>query len=267
MNRLFLLLGILFLYGTAFAAEPKVGRVVGQIECQKEECVGLAALWKADTGVVPAPDRHQLIPAVVSALEADGSFELVAPAGLYFAGAQFRKTPGPLFGAPRAGDQLYMIRPNDDQGYPVTITEDQVTDIGLHSDFWVFKGLTEKPLMGISGTVLDLDQQPVAGLLVFAFADPGANLAPLAVSGRTGDDGQFELPLTSSGQVYLRVRKNYRGGQPQAEDYVGVSSADSAKPISVDSGKITRGVKVLVRKLPSVLERKNAPNNSRPQLN
>ncbi len=261
-----LLLSLLLLVGVAYA-EPPMGRVIGKIDCQPDQCAGLAALWSAEENKIPAPDRYVLIPAVVSALEADGSFELLAPPGDYFIGGQLRTTPGPLFGAPRIGDRVYLISPQDKKGYRVTVTLDQPLDIGLQTQFWTFAGLAEKPQMGISGRVLDLDQKPVAGLLVFAFADPGATNTPLAVSARTGADGNFLLPLVEPGSVYLRARKNYRGGQPEAEDYVGVSAGGGAQAISITAGQMIREVKVLVRKLPSVLEMKNAPDTARPKLN
>lgn len=268
MKRLYWLLALALLCPSAVAlAEPTLGRVTGRIDCQATECRGVAALWSAAENIVPAPDKHVLVPAVVSALNADGSFELIAPVGDYYVGAQVRNTPGPLFGSPRLGDQVYLIREQDETGYRVTVTANQITDIGLHTKFWNFSGLTETPKMGVTGQVLDLDQQPVAGLLVFAFADPGTSTTPLAISARTGADGRFVLPLARPGQVYLRARKNYRGGQPQAEDYVGVTAGKISQPVIVEQDRLTTDVRVMVRKLPSVLEGKNAPNNARPQFN
>ena len=248
-------------------AEPPMGSVTGQIDCQPGNCTGLAALWLADGNKVPAPDRYVLIPAVVSALEEDGSFELSAPPGNYFVGGQLRTTPGSAFGAPRIGDRIYLISPQDEKGYRVTVAAEQTIDIGLQKKYWVFAGQAEKPQLGISGRVLDLDQQPVAGMLVFAFADPGATTTPLAVSARTDTDGRFLLPLAKPASIYLRARKNYRGGQPQAEDYVSVSAGGMPQAIPVKAGQLIPDVQVLVRKLPSVLELKNAPDTARPKLN
>jgi hypothetical protein len=268
MKRVFLLLSTLLLLSSGMAlAEPETGRVRGRIDCQSSsDCLGVAALWSANGKIVPAPDRHLLIPVVVSALDTDGSFELIAPVGDYYVGAQLRKTPGPLFGSPRLGDRIYLIREQDDTGYRVRVAKDKVTDIGLHSDAWTFAGLTKLPKMGISGQVVDADNRPVAGLLVFAFADPGAATSPLAASWRTGEDGRFVLPLVKPGLVYVRGRKNYRGGQPEADDYVGAAVDNAPQAVTVEPGRMTTGVKVLVRKLPSVLRGKNAPDTARPKF-
>lgn len=251
---------------SAGAADLATGRVTGRIDCQLTECIGVAALWSAAENIVPAADRYVLTPVAVTALAADGSFELIAPVGDYFIGAQLRKTPGPQFGAPRVGDRLYLMKPQDEVGYRISLTSEQVTDIGLHSTYWTFAGLTTSPQMGISGRIVDGDQQPVAGLLVFAFADAAASTSPLAVSSRSGVDGSFLLPLPSAGSVYLRARKNYRGGQPEAGEYTSQIADNPLQPVMVESGRMKTDVLVAVRKLPSVLERKNAPNSARPEV-
>jgi len=269
MGRIAFFIFSLLLVPTAVAlADPPTGRVTGRIDCRAEaECIGLAALWRADENIVPAPDRYVLIPVVVSALQAEGAFELIAPPGEYFLGAQLRKSPGLLFGAPRIGDQVFLIKPQDEEGYRVTVAKDQIVDVGQHSESWRFVGVTPTPTMGVTGQVLDLERQPVEGLLVFAFADPGATTTPLAVSVRTGADGRFVLPMAKSGPVFLRARKNHRGGQPQAEEYVGVTAVNAPRPIVVKSARLTTEIQILVRKLPSVLEGKNAPDTARPQFN
>jgi len=263
---LFLILLLIFT-GVATSAEPPMGTVVGKLGCSAEDCVGLAALWSAEDGEVPAPDRYLLVPAAVSELEPDGSFELKAPAGEYFIGGQLRNTPGPLFGAPRIGDQIYMIQEQDETGYRVQVVLEEVLDIGLQEEFWTFSGMNQQSETGISGRVLDDQGQPVMGLLVFAFADPGTNTTPLAISSRSGEDGHFHLPMVAEGQVYLRARKNYQGGQPQAEDYVGVPNDDNPAGVNVKKGQVVSGVEVIVRKLPSLLTGENAPKTARPQFN
>jgi len=270
MKRLFLSLffiGLLLLAGGSHAADPPMGKVVGKLACTTGECTGVVALWSAENGKVPAPDRYLLVPTAVSALYEDGSFELRAPVGEYFIGGQLRKTPGPLFGAPRIGDQIFMIQKKDETGYRVNVTLNQVLDIGLQRDSWAFAGMNQKSDMGISGRVLDQQGKPVAGLLVFAFADSGTNTTPLAISSRSEEDGRFYLPMAAAGEVFLRARQNYQGGQPQAEDYVGVPAADNAAGVIVKKGQMVSGVEVLVRKLPSILSGENAPGTARPQLN
>jgi len=268
MGCIFLfLVSLLLISAAVVGADPATGFVTGRIDCQAAaDCLGVAALWRADEKIVPAPDRYLLTPAVVSALDADGSFELIAPIGDYYVGAQLRETPGPLFGAPRVDDRIYLMKEQDDVGYRVTVAAGQTTDTGLHAIAWTFRGMTEFPQMGISGQVLDVDKQPVAGLLVFAFADSGAATSPLAVSSRTGADGSFVLPLATPGAVYLRARKNYRGGQPQADGYVGVSAGIRLQPVTVERDQVIDNVRVFVRKLPSVLVGKNAPDTARPKF-
>ncbi len=229
---LFLLL--LFSPFQSIAKDVPLGRVQGRIDCQGEApCKGIAVLWRADDEQIPDPRKYTVIPVSVSPLKTDGVFELAAPAGEYFIGAILRKTPGPVMGPPRPGDLVFMTPDLEGKAVRVSLAANQLTDGGQHAAGWEFTGMNEQIEMGVSGQLVDLQGKPVAGLLVFAFADPEVTTSPLAVSARSGSDGRFQLPLATPGTIYLRARKTYRGGRPDPGDHVGVLGGNAPSPLQI----------------------------------
>ena len=257
-----LLLGSL----SVFAADD-LGRVSGRIDCRETPgCPGIAVLWEKTAGAVPDPRRYTVPPGVVSPLQVDGGFELEAPPGDYYVGAFLRKSPGPKMGPPRPGDLIYLTPNPAGEAQEVTVIAGRTADAGTHREAWSFNGMTDPAETGIVGQIIDMNSQPVAGLLVFAFADAELSSSPQAVSTRTDADGQFILPLATPGIVYLRVRKNYQGGQPLPGDYIGVFGGAVPKALSVTEGRRIKGVRIQVLQLPELMNNKNPSGNSRPKF-
>lgn len=251
---------------SALAAED-LGHVTGRIECHKtSDCSGIAVLWKKEPGVVPDPRRFTLPPAVVVPLQADGSFELEAPPGDYYVGAFLRKSSGPLMGPPRAGDLIYLTPDPAGEALEVTLAAGKTAATGNHREAWSFQGMTDPAETGISGQILDVNSQPVAGLLVFAFADADLSSSPQGVSTRSDTDGRFILPLPKPGSIYLRARKTYQGGQPQPGDYVGVFGGGAPKALSVSEGQRIGNIRIQVLKIPDQMKKRNASGTSRPKI-
>jgi hypothetical protein len=249
------------------AAEVKMGQASGQIVCPPEQaCSGIAVLWPADEERIPDPRKYTVIPASVSPLKEDGRFDLAAPVGDYFVGAILRNTPGPLMGPPRPGDQVFMTPDLAGTAVRVSLTAEQTSEVGVHAEGWVFQGLNEQISMGVRGQLLGLDGQPVPGLLVFAFADQEMSRVPLAVSARSDAGGRFVLPLAKPGKVYLRVRKTYRGGRPEPGDHVGVFGGNLGAPLLIEEGRVIEGLKIQVRKIPDIMQMRNAPASARPRI-
>ena len=266
MKRVFLAFVILLLPGGLISAEP-LGKVTGRIDCMDQaECRGLAVLWYKDPEAVPDPRRFIVPPVAVTPLQGDGAFELTAAPGDYYVGAFLRKSAGLMPGPPRVGDLIFLTPDPDNRPLAVRIESGKSVATGVHERAWKFAGLTDPSATGVAGQVLDVQRQPVAGLLVFAFADADLSLEPVAVSTRTDADGRFTLPLPKSGSVYLRVRKTYRGGQPTPGDYVGVFGGAVPKALTVSSGTFIDGLMIPVLKIPDLMKRKNAAGTARPRL-
>ncbi len=265
--RIISLLFLLILPLPLQAAEPQLGRAHGRIDCQANQtCTGVAVLWPADEEQIPDPRKYTVIPVSVSPLQGDGSFELAAPAGDYFVGAILRNTPGPAMGPPRPGDLVFMTPDLDGRAVRVSLAAEQTTEVGVHADGWVFQGLNEQIAMGVSGQLVDLEGQPVPGLLVFAFADREMTNSPLAVSSRSDAAGRFVLPLAKPATVYLRARKSYRGGRPEPGDHVGVFGGSNGEPLMIEAGRVIEGLKIQVRKIPDIMQMRNAPSSARPRI-
>ncbi len=247
-----LLVAALLLPGDALAEPPPLGTVCGRIQMPAvERYQGVAALWDASEGRAPDPRKYTIIPVAVAPLQEDGSFELKAQPGRYFLGAILRNSPGPVMGPPRPGDVIFMTPDREGENLLVEVAADARVDVGARSSGWVYQGLEEQPGgPALLGRISDPEGKPVAGLLVFAFADPGMSQMPVAVSGRSAADGSYRLRLVRPGVVYLRVRENYGGGSPMAGGYMGVYGDQHPLPVEVLAQEVLEGIDITVRKLP-----------------
>jgi len=219
----------------AWCEEPTMGRVTGSLALPAGlECRGVASLWPGDGGRMPDPRRYLIIPFSAVPLSPTCEFELAAPAGGYYLGAILRATPGSEIGPPRAGDLVFMTPDPDGKSLRVEIVAGEGIDVGRRDRFWIYAGMDDLRPPGVTGMVRDAEGRPVAGVLVFAFADPELTREPLAVSPRTGADGRYALRLDHPGGIYLRVKDDYRGGAPLDGGHVGVYGG--AVPVRVDVG-------------------------------
>ncbi len=263
-----LLFSVLLLQPLHSFASEVPGRVTGRIDCQGlADCRGIAVLWEYDPEAVPDPRRYTLIPGSVSPLQSDGVFDLTAPPGDYYVGAFLRKSPGPLMGPPRPGDLVYLTPNPAGEAQRVRVVAGQVADAGIHSEAWEYKGLTDPAPTRVSGYLVDTQGDPVPGLLVFAFADPEVSTSPLAVSQRSDAQGRFEIPLAKPGTIFMRARKSLRGGRPEPGDYVGVFGGTVPQPLRIAENQHIEGMKILVRRIPDLMQMRNAPATARPRLN
>ena len=240
-----------FCVGDAAAAAMKTGRVTGCVQGENVDYYrGVASLWNATEGRIPDPRQFIIIPSSVATLKPDGCFEIIAPAGDYYVGALVRHSPGAAMGPPRKGDVVFMTPGIDGGTVKVNVKPDEVVDVGTHNDSWRYEGLTAGLEMGVAGQVLDTENLPVEGLLVFAFADPEMSGSPLVVSERTSQDGAFQLRIDRPGRVFLRVKEAYGGGAPEAGGYVGVYGGGSPLPVSIEQDEVIRDVFIKVLRVP-----------------
>lgn len=235
-----------------FAAESEMGTIRGKIASPGQGvCRGVVSLWDASEGRAPDPRRYLIIPFSAANLNPSCEFVLQAPAGSYYVGALLRNTPGPDLGPPRSGDMVFMSP--DPQGgvVKVDLAGGQTIELGTHGEGWVYGGMLAEPTLGVSGTVRGADGKPVAGVLVFAFADAGMTRSPLAVSGRTDARGRYQLSVDRPGTVYLRVKDNYGGGAPLDGGYVGVFGGAVPVAIDISGDVLLSGKDIEVFKVPA----------------
>lgn len=240
--------------GQAVAQEPvELGTICGRLQVAGvEQYSGVVSLWNADQIPMPDPRRYILIPSQAGPIEGDGSFLLRAPPGRYYLGAVLRQTPGPQLGPPRAGDQVFMTPDADGEALVVELTAAGRVDVGRQGGGWVYQGFSEEAVTGISGQVVAADGQPLKDMLVFAFLDPEMSGQPLAVSSRTGADGNYLLRLPGGGEVYLRVRDNYGGGAPSAGGVMGVYGNAVPRPVAVEGGKVLTRIDISTLTIPAL---------------
>jgi hypothetical protein len=250
----------------AWCEEPTTGRVTGSLALPAGlECRGVASIWPGNGGRVPDPRRYLIIPFSAVPLSPTCEFELAAPAGDYYLGALVRATPGPEIGPPREGDLVFMTPDPDDKSLRVELAAGKRIDVGRQDRFWVYAGMEELRPPGVTGRVHDAEGQPVAEVLVFAFADPELTREPLAVSARTGADGRYALRLDHPGGIYLRVKDDYRGGAPLDGGHVGVYGGAEPVRVEVEAAALVEGLDIEVFRIPAGRTGKRDPATPRPE--
>ncbi|TRO81950.1 carboxypeptidase-like regulatory domain-containing protein [Trichloromonas acetexigens] len=260
-----LLLLLLLLPLIAWGEEPAMGRVTGSLALPAgRECRGVASLWPGDEGRVPDPRRYLIIPFSAVPLSASCTFELAAPPGDYYLGALVRATPGPEIGPPRVGDRVFMTPDPDGKSLRLELGAGEHLDVGRQQRFWTYAGMEELRPPGVTGRVRDSEGRPVAGVLVFAFADPELTRQPLAVSARTGVDGRYALRLDHPGDIYLRVKDDYRGGAPLDGGHVGVYGGAVPMRVAVGTKELVGDLDIEVLRVPAGRTGKRDPASPRP---
>ncbi len=248
----------------AWGEEPAMGRVTGSLVLPVGlECRGVASLWPGNEGRVPDPRRYLIIPFSAVPLSASCAFELTAPPGDYYLGALVRGTPGPEIGPPREGDLVFMTPDPEGKSLKVELVAGERIDVGRQDRFWSYAGMDDLRPPGVTGSVRDAEGRPVAGVLVFAFADPELTRQPLAVSARTGADGRYALRLDHPGGIYLRVKDDYRGGAPLDGGHVGVYGGAVPALVDVGADALVSGLDIQVFQVPA--GRTRIRDKARPQ--
>lgn len=201
------------------------------------DCRGVASLWKAEEASPPDPRRAIRPPLLSGPLDTDGCFSLQAEPGAYYVGAIVRRTAGGWQGPPRPGDMVFLSPDASGGAFKVILHAGETVDIGRHAAGWQYAGFssTATPYR-ITGTLTGTDGQPLAGLLVFAFADRNMSQEPVAVSEPSGADGRYLLRLPEPASVYLRAREHYGRRSPLEGGYMGIYGGVEPTPVAVANG-------------------------------
>ena len=251
-RTVWLVLSALLLPVLVFAAEGQMGTIRGKIASPDQKpCRGVVSLWDGSEGRTPDPRRYLIIPFSAVNLRPSCEFELQAPAGSYYVGALLRNSPGPDLGPPRMGDLVFMTPDSQGEVVKIAVAGGKTLELGTHGEGWRYEGMLAESALGVSGTVRDADGCPVPGVLVFAFADVGMTRSPLAVSGRTDENGRYQLRIDRPGQVYLRVKDDCGGGAPADGGYVGVFGGAVPVVVEVSGDALITGRDIQVFKVPA----------------
>jgi hypothetical protein len=161
---------------------------------------------------------------------ADGNFRLRLPPGDYFLLAR-KRLKGGQFGPIEIGDYF-----NYYYGNPVRIKkgETQYIDLETVSRLSMLEEGEALPFQGVKGQVLGADDQPVAGLHVFAYRNAAMTGTPDYFSPATQTDGRFELSLPETGTWHLLARENFGGPAAEGEQY-GRFQADPAHAVRIEN--------------------------------
>ncbi|MBI5142238.1 MAG: carboxypeptidase regulatory-like domain-containing protein [Nitrospirae bacterium] len=262
---------VVLLVVLAVSAETGDGTVTGRVQLgEKPEPVrGGVFLFDASTGPAPDPMRYLRVPELVEMLKPDGSISIVAPPGIYYLGAIVRRTNGPELGPPRNGDMIIISRDPEQKAVKYTVEAGKTLDAGMLSQAYEYRPPSATPgdptslATGISGKVLYVDKQPVAGAVVLAYSSPDMSGLPAYVSERTLADGTYLLRTGGAGKFYLRVRSDYGGGPMVEGGVIGVFGGDKPAPVRVGEHGMIVNTDIVVKQLPPAgPERKGMMNDT-----
>lgn len=197
----------------------------------------------AEVTVYAYPGRHPrpVGPGFVAAATPDpsGAFLLDLPPGAYTLAARWR-TSGQNFGSLEPGDRVAVAA--------LAVAAGGYADAGVLTlrplDPAVWREVSGRPSPGtaaVGGRVVDPAGAPVPGVRVLAFTDPRMAGKPAALSGPTGADGRFDLPLPGAGTYFLGARSRLGGpaapgekvGAFRGNDGAGLRVAESRSPPEV----------------------------------
>jgi hypothetical protein len=176
----------------------------------------------------------------------DGYFRFDGlPESNYFLVVRQRQN-GQRVGPVLAGD-LFGIY----SGNPLTAKSGQVQKVVLHS-VEKLKGATDSETFGratgpvLSGTVVNLSGQGVAGVHVFAYVDRViGHQRPAAISTPTAADGHFVVNLPKPGTYYVGAREAY-GDSPAPGELFGMYEASADHGLTLEQGKNLDHVRIVV---------------------
>lgn len=175
--------------------------------------------------------------------DAEGRFELPLPAGSYYLVARARHGSS-LVGPLQAGDLFGYLPEN-----PVVIREGEVVRVSLPVIAVPEKVSRQADAMfgqtRISGTVVDDEGKPLAGLRALLYGDDAMLNRPLHVSPPTGADGVFHLSFPSGGTFHLAAR-SVLGGTPAPGELYGRYQGEGGTALEIETGKAVENLRIVV---------------------
>lgn len=237
---------------SAWAEDLKTATVTGRVAAKSGAPMADAYIYMFNNALGPPPDqlKYWRLPDEIIQADQNGRFSAQLPYGTYYLGA-IKRISGSDVGPPVAGDIFLNSAMENGQPRKYLFNREKI-DIGLIDQGEPFRLPTNAITEGITaieGKVLNADGKPATGVSVFAFLSPNMVGRPLFSSERTGSDGTFLLRVAKGGSYFLKAREGYGGGPPKLGGLIGYYGEQAATPISVTSGNIVRGIKVIVSPL------------------
>jgi len=244
----------LFLLLVSLSAVPvsaennATGQISGQIMISDGQPLsdGNVVFFNAETGAVPDPQKYLRIPDELGNLDQEGRFLITLPVGKYYMGA-IKRMSGKDFGPPLDGDYFFINRDKDGILVQYVIEKDKTLDIAGIAGAVPFKHITVEKPTGITGTIRDLNGEPVAGAVVFAYVTETLTGLPPFTSYKTGSDGKYLIKM-EAGTYYLRVRDLYGGGQPVPGAIMGIYGNEKPVAVRVRKDELTTDVNISVER-------------------
>jgi hypothetical protein len=236
----------------AWAEELKTATVTGRVAAKSGAPMSDAYIYMFNDALGPPPNQYKYwrLPDEIIQADQNGRFSAQVPYGTYFLGA-IKRVNGQDIGPPTAGDIFLDSALENGQPRKYLFNRDTI-DIGLIDQGEPFKlpaNAISEGVTAIEGKVVNADGKPATGVSVFAFTSPNMVGRPLFSSERTGSDGTFLLRVAKGGAYFLKAREGYGGGPPKLGGLIGYYGEHAATPISVTSGNIVKGIKVVVSPL------------------
>lgn len=244
---------IIFLMCAAISAqEVKKGTITGQIMIKGGGPMagGMVFIFNDASGPPPSRDRYWRVPDNVVTMDSEGRFSADLPEGKYYLGAK-KALAGKDIGPPQEGDFFYAFSGQEGMPKAYIIEEGKKTDVGVIAGATPFRRDSVRFTDGITaieGAIIDSENKPVQGALVFAFLAPSMVGRPLFASDRTGEDGKYVLRVYGAGSYYLRVRSLYGGGPPKAGEIIGAYGETEPVAVAVKNGEKVKDVNIKVRR-------------------
>lgn len=243
------------LTGAAFAHdEPqavKRGTISGQIMSKSGGPMagGTVFFFNDASGPPPSSSRYWRVPDEAFEVDNNGRFTAELSEGKYYLGA-IRKLTGEPIGPPQEGDLFFISQDKTGKPKQHVLKKGETMDIGIVAEAAPFSRATlaKEGITSVEGAILDAEDKPVEGVLVFAFMTQNMVGRPLFISDKTGRDGRYLLRVYEGGKYYLRVRSNYGGGPPAEGEIMGVYRDN--EPVVVKTGESKKGVNIKASKFP-----------------
>lgn len=170
--------------------------------------------------------------------DSGGRFRIELPAGRYWLSAR-KRADGSRSGAPQVGDWT-----GNYPGNPIEVNTGeqlQLTDFSL--DRVVAEKQRQRMANGkfatsdtlIRGRAVDQEGNPLSGIYVYAYSDSRMIGKPSYISAPTGEDGNFQLFLSSGGSYYIGARSTF-GGPLEPGEWVGTYDGQADHRLSLETG-------------------------------
>lgn len=180
----------------------------------------------------------------------NGDFSFSLEPGTYYAVARKRAGDdrmGPL----TAGDMFAYTHEN-----PVEVVEDSYSVISMNAATKLLKvkesgqevtlgGTVKAGGTVISGTVVDKDGRPVAGVFASAYRDSMMTQKPDFMSQETGPDGRYVINISEGGEYFVGAR-NTIGGPAEKGELLGRYAGNEDHSVNIATGQKVDGIDITV---------------------